>query len=87
MTKDLKRIILADCDGAYVWKVGKWDWVAFKNKPSQSIREQMKGEGGFYNSRRGVWQFNNGYPSKKSLKPNDYLFSKYGVEEETLPVK
>lgn len=86
MTNQLKNDILSKCEDAQIWKVGKWDWVMFKKKPEQTIREAMKAEGGFYNGKRQVWQFSNGYPSKHSKEDNNVIFAKYGVEEQVLSV-
>jgi len=81
MTKQLKNNILSNCEGSQVWKVGKWDWAMFKEKPSEEIRGTMKEEGGFYNGKRKVWQFSNGVHSRNSSRENSYIFEKYGAEE------
>ena len=86
MTKQLKNKILSKYRGSQVLKVGTWDWVSFLKKPAKEIRESMKEEGGFYNRKRQIWQFNNGYLSKHSNKDNEEVKSKYGAEKQVLSV-
>jgi len=82
MTNQLKALILGKCAQAQILKVGQWDWVYFTGIPEKEIREAMITEGGYFNRKRLCWQFNNGHKSRHSKYPAEYIFKKYGVEEE-----
>ena len=69
-------------ESAYI--VGKWIWAEFAEKPSQAIRDQLKGLGFRWNPGRGVWQNSCGYRSKRSSGDPRY---RYGTRKaSTAPV-
>jgi len=56
--------------------VGRWVWITFNEKPSETIREKLKGFGFRWIKRRGRWAHNCGHPSKRGRQDPRF---KYGV--------
>jgi len=62
--------------------VGRWVWIEFESKPSDSIRQSLKDFGFRWSRRRGQWSHNCGHPTKpaRDYRPWD-KYNTYTIDE------
>jgi len=61
--------------------VGRWIWISFDEKPSDTIRQKLKDYGFRWIKRRGRWAHNCGHPSKRGKIDPRFKYGHIPVDE------